>query len=132
MWRWRCTLCILHNLYVCMHVSVCMCIRMCVHMLILHVSVCVALPCVYLHDLRTPRGNEDPCVVPHIWCRSHREEASLQCRTPPAGADTSAGIVAMVDKWLSQQPITSEPEHSFSYRPNPQVESVTPAHSFQR
>ena len=68
-----------------------------------------------------------------IWCRSHREEASLQCSTPPGGVDTSADIVATVDNWPSTQPpTTSGPRYSFSYRANPQVESVTPLYSFQR
>ena len=68
-----------------------------------------------------------------IWCRSHREEASLQCSTPPGGVDTLADIVAMVDNWPSTQPpTTSGPRYSFSYRANPQVESVTPLYSFQR
>ena len=66
-----------------------------------------------------------------IWCRSHREEASLQCSTPPGGVDTSADIVAMVDNWPSTQP-PIVPRYSFSYRANPQVKSVTPSYSFQR
>ena len=68
-----------------------------------------------------------------IWCRSHCEEATLQCSTPPGGVDTSVDIVAMVDNWPSTQlPTTSGPRYTFSYRANPQVESVTPLYSFQR
>ena len=68
-----------------------------------------------------------------IWCRSHREEASLQCSTPPGGVDTSADIVAMVDNWPSTQPpTTSGPRYTFSYRANPQVNMVIPLYSFQR